>query len=242
MQLINNTLIGFIVGILGTSLGAIIALLFVHDNKKILSLILSFTAGIMLSIVTFDLIYEAIELSNIKMTSFGIFVGTIIVVFMENILYKLQINKNHNKFIKSGLLMAIAIAIHNIPEGLAIGSGFMFTSDMGFKLAIIISLHNLPEGIAMATPLKISGFKGVKIIIYSILAGIPTGIGAFFGTILGGISNSFIGLCFAIAAGTMLYITCGELIPNSKDIHNNRLAPVTLCIGFIIGIVIINIL
>jgi len=242
MQLINNTLIGFVVGILGTSLGAIIALLFVHDNKKILSIILSFTAGLILSIVTFDLIYEAIELSNIRMTSFGIFIGTIIVVFMENILYKLQINKNNNKFIKSGLLMALAIAIHNIPEGLAIGSGFMFTADMGFKLAIIISLHNLPEGIAMATPLKISGFKGIKIIIYSILAGIPTGIGAFFGTILGGISDSFIGLCFAIAAGTMLYVTCVELIPNCKDIHSTRLAPVILCIGFIIGIIIINIL
>lgn len=238
-MIIYNTFIGFIVGIFGTTLGGIISIFFVRNNKKLLSLILSFTAGLILSIVTFDLIPNAIELSNMKITLLGILIGIIIVVGVENIFYKFKSNLQNN-ILKSGLLMGIAIAIHNIPEGLAIGSGFMFTSDMGFKLAIIISLHNLPEGIAMATPLKMGGFKGIKIIIYTILAGIPTGIGAFFGTILGSISNSFIGLCFAIAAGTMLYITCGELIPNSKDIHKSRFTTVGLCIGFMIGIIIIN--
>ncbi|MBS4538339.1 ZIP family metal transporter [Clostridium sp. D2Q-11] len=242
MELYSTTVIGFMVGIIGTGLGGLLAVFLVKPNNRFLSILLGLTAGLMLSIITFDLLPEAIELAGLGMVVVGIIIGILLVLFIEDI-FDRHDRKHKNLregFLRAGLLMGFGIALHNLPEGLAVGSGFMFTSEMGIKVAIVIALHNLPEGIAMATPLRMSGFGKLKVFILTLLAGVPTGIGAFLGAILGSISNMFIGLCLAIAAGTMLYITCGELIPNSKTIHRGRISTVGLLVGFIIGLLIVE--
>lgn len=242
MEIYTTTLIGFLIGTIGTGFGGILTIFIVSPNNRFLSMLLGLTAGLMLSIITFDLMPEAIELAGLAVVIIGITLGIILVLFIEDIFNRAnRRGKNITEgYLKTGLLMGIGIALHNLPEGLAIGSGFMFTSEMGIKVGIIIALHNIPEGVAMATPLRMSGFKKIKVLIYTLLAGVPTGIGAFFGAILGNISNLFIGLCLSIAAGTMLYITCGELIPNSKDIHKGSISTIGLSIGFIIGLIIVE--
>lgn len=242
MELYSTTIIGFMVGIIGTGLGGALAVFLVKPNNRFLSILLGITAGLMLSIITFDLMPEAIELAGLGIEIIGIIIGVLLVIFIEDIFdRKDRKQRNIRKgFLRTGLLMGFGIALHNLPEGLAVGSGFMFTSQMGIKVAIVIALHNLPEGIAMAAPLRMSGFGRLKVLLLTLLAGVPTGIGAFFGAILGSISNMFIGLCLSIAAGTMLYITCGELIPNSKTIHKGRISTVGLSIGFIIGLIIVE--
>ena len=119
---------------------------------------------------------------------------------------KIQVKNNKNKLLKTGIIVSIGLAIHNFPEGLAIGSGFEASIKLGLSLAIAICLHDIPEGISMAVPMKNGGMSARKVIFYVVLSGITTGIGAFFGVIIGSISEQIISLCLSFAAGAMLYI------------------------------------
>ena len=116
------------------------------------------------------------------------------------------IKNDKNTLLKTGIIVSIGLAIHNFPEGLAIGSGFEASIKLGLSLAIAICLHDIPEGVSMAVPMKNGGMKISKVIFYIILSGITTGIGAFFGAIIGSISEQIIAICLSFAAGAMLYI------------------------------------
>ncbi len=107
---------------------------------------------------------------------------------------------------------------------------------LGLSLALAIALHDVPEGISMAVPMKNGGMKVSKVIYYVVLSGITTGIGAFFGAIVGSISQSIIAICLSFAAGAMLYIVSGELMPESNQLYHGRMSAVGNMLGFLIGI------
>lgn len=134
-----------------------------------------------------------------------------------------------------GIIVSIGLAIHNFPEGLAIGSGFGASMKLGISLAIAICLHDIPEGISMAVPMKNGGMKWTKVLFYVVLSGITTGIGAFFGAIVGTISQEIIATCLSFAAGAMLYIVSGELIPESNKLYQGRMSAMGNILGFVIG-------
>ena len=134
--------------------------------------------------------------------------------------------------------MGVGIALHNLPEGLAIGSGFTAYEAYGLGLSIVIALHDIPEGIAMAIPLNIAGVGKFKVFLYTLLAAVPTGIGALIGYLLGEISQIFISICLGFAGGAMLYITCGELMPESRDLYRGRISTLGIILGIIAGIFI----
>ena len=115
-----------------------------------------------------------------------------------------------------GIILGLGIAIHNFPEGLAIGSGLAVNLRLGFSLAFVIGFHNVPEGVAMAMPMMVGGYSRIKTFIATIISGVPMGLGAFVGALLGEISPVLVSLCLSFAGGTMLYITCGELIPSPR--------------------------
>src|SRR5699024_2665251 len=140
--------------------------------------------------------------------------------------------------IKTGILMGAGILIHNFPEGLAIGSGYMVRSHLGFSLALIIAIHNIPEGLSMATPLTIGGIKQARVLLYTIIAGVTMGSGSFRGAMLGDISANFIGWCLAFAGGAMLFITCQEIIPKSREIWKGRISGFGIIFGIIVGILL----
>lgn len=106
---------------------------------------------------------------------------------------------------------------------------------LGLSLALAIALHDVPEGISMAVPMKNGGMKVSKVIYYVVLSGITTGIGAFFGAIVGSISQGIIAICLSFAAGAMLYIVSGELIPESNQLYRGRMSAVGNMLGFLIG-------
>ena len=119
---------------------------------------------------------------------------------------------NDKVYVSPPIIVSIGLAIHNCPEGLAIGSGFEASMRLGLGLAIAICLHDIPEGISMAVPMKNGGMRIRKVLSYVVLSGITTGIGAFFGTIIGNISETIISLNLSFSAGAMMYIVSGELI------------------------------
>ena len=240
-NILKTTLIGLFFGTFGTTIGGIIGVKFKNPSKKFLSFILSFASGLMLAIVCFDLLPEAFNLTNLPTVFLGILLGIIMMIICDLLVDKKfnnsnKFKQNKNDLLKTGIIVSIGLALHNFPEGLAIGSGFGASIKLGLSLAIAICLHDIPEGISMAVPMKNGGMSKTKVIFYVILSGITTGIGAFFGAIVGSISQAVIAVCLSFAAGAMLYIVSGELIPESNKLYKGRMSAIGNMIGFIIGI------
>lgn len=239
-EILKTTLIGLFFGTFGTTIGGIIGISLKRTSNKFLSFILSFASGLMLAIVCFDLIPEAMEISSIINVIVGIVLGIIAMIFCDILVQKkfnTNIIKEKNNLLKTGIIVSIGLALHNFPEGLAIGSGFGASIVLGYSLAIAICLHDIPEGISMAVPMKKGGMKKLKVILYVIMSGITTGIGAFFGALVGGISEIIIAICLSFAAGAMLYIVSGELIPESNGLYKGRMAAIGNIFGFLLGMI-----
>ena len=211
MEILKTTILGLFFGTFGTTLGGIIGVVIKKHSNKFLSFILAFASGLMMSVICFDLLPEALGISNIVNVVIGSIIGIVSMIFCDILVEKkFSVNSKtkgmENNLLKTGIIVSIGLAIHNFPEGLAIGSGFEASLKLGLSLAIAICLHDIPEGISMAVPMKNGGMKISKVIFYVILSGITTGIGAFFGAIIGSISQVVISICLSFAAGAMLYI------------------------------------
>lgn len=239
--ILKSALLGFAVGILGTGAGGAIAFVLKKPTNRFMSIILGLSSGLMISIVCFDLLPEAFEISGLSTGITGIILGVGIITLVDLVIPDKDFADSRIRsdgYIRTGILLGIGIAIHNFPEGLAIGSGFVAEIRLGLSLAAVIAFHNMPEGVAMATPMIVGKYSRVKIFLATVIAGIPMGFGALMGSILGEISPVFISLCLAFAGGTMLFITCGELIPKSQKIHRGRASSFGIIIGIIIGIIL----
>lgn len=236
------TLTGLFVGVLGTGIGGIIALFLKKPGDRLLSFILGFAAGIMLTIVCFELLPEAFERGDLLIGLLGIITGVFAIIIIDDRqnIRNIKKNRNYNNSVKVGKLIGLGVALHNFPEGLAIGSGFMATRELGIGISLVIALHNIPEGISMAAPMRAGGISRIKSLLYTLVVGIPMGLGAFIGAVLGDISQTLIAFCLAFAGGTMLYIVCGELIPNSKKLYIGKTSTWGVVIGFIVGLIITN--
>ena len=260
MGISTVAMLGLFFGTIWTTIGGLIGIFSKRNSNKFLSFILAFASGLMLAVICFDLIPEAIEISSIYTTILGIILGIIVMILCDNAVknifnkkdktsnYSFKNSKNaklkeNNKIsarnrglLKTGIIVSIGLALHNIPEGLAIGSGFDSSTSLGLSLAIAICLHDIPEGISMAVPMKNGGMRPLKVMIYVILSGIATGIGALIGAIVGNISIGIIAICLSFAAGAMLYIVTGELIPEANELYKGRITALGNMMGFIIGL------
>lgn len=224
----------------GTSLGGVLAVTFRKSSQVMLSIIMGIAGGLMLSVVTFDLIPEAILMGGMKKTFIGIFIGVAFVTALDILMPETSLVKKYGTQLKTALLLGIGLAAHNFPEGLAIGSGFMGGKTLGFELLLVIGLHDIPEGAAVASPLMMSTLSKGKIVLLTFLTAIPTSLGAYVGAVLGDISTTFTTICLGFAGGTMLYIVCGELIPESKDLSKGAFSTIAIILGVIFGMLIIS--
>ncbi|CEH32678.1 Zinc transporter ZupT [bioreactor metagenome] len=224
-MILKITLIGLLAGVIGTGAGGIISALFRKNVDKYLDFFMGLSGGIMLAVVVFDLMKESMDMMGVPYTVIFTFVGVLLTMYIKT---KMDVSKE----MKSGYLIFISILLHNLPEGLAIGSSFMSTEALGLTLAIVIGIHNIPEGLAMALSLVGSKMKISKVILFTVIAGIPMGIGSFLGAYFGATFNSLIGVFLATAAGTMMYVVLEEIFPKSRSLY--------CIIGFLVGTVIVN--
>lgn len=218
------TLIGLLAGVLGTGIGGILSAIFRKEVDKYLMLCMGISGGVMLAVVVFDLMKEAMETTGILPTVAFTFMGVLFTMFIKSRL-------DFTGEMQSGYLIFISILLHNLPEGLAIGSSFVSAETLGITLAIVIGLHNIPEGLATALSLAGSRVPAKKIILFTFIAGIPMGIGSFLGVYFAGIFKSLIGVFLSLAAGTMLFVVLDEIIPKSKSLYS--------IIGFLLGTIIV---
>ena len=251
----NIILMSVLAGVAGMGLGGVLTALFGNKNDKIISIFLSFSGGVMISISFVELIPEALELSNILILIIGLFAGAVLVwalhYLMDNISRSGGKSKMHDTFaeffhsddviskkskmLRSGLIMLFAIGLHNVPEGLAMGAAGNYDARLGLTLAIIIGLHNIPEGMAVSAPLMLGGLSKTKAIVITLIAGATTVLGAVIGVILGSISEIAVALSFGAAAGAMLYVVLGEIIPQSIVMSKDRIPTIFAFLGLVVG-------
>jgi ZIP family zinc transporter len=239
--LLKVTLTGLISGMIGTGIGGLTVFFVSGINKRLLSFVLEFSAGLMTAVVCFKLLPEAIGFGGIVLTLAGVAAGVLSIVCVEEIMNKKNKRKKAIKrtgLLRAGILMSIGIAIHNFPEGFAIGAGFEASVSLGIILTAVIVIHDIPEGIAMAVPMKLGGYSSKKAFTLTLLSGAPMGLGTLLGAILGKVSANFIGVCLAFAAGAMLYVVHAELIIESKKLYMGRLPSLGNVTGIICGIII----
>lgn len=151
MELLKTTILGLFFGTFGTTIGGFLGIFMKRNSNKFLSFILSLASGLMMAVVCFDLIPNALKISNIVMVIIGILIGIITMIFCDLLVEKKFSNEatlkgSKNNLLKTGLIVSIGLAIHNFPEGLAIGSGFEASMKLGLSLALAICLHDIPEG------------------------------------------------------------------------------------------------
>ena len=263
-------------GVGGTGLGGLVGALLQRDSKRMVSLLLSFAGGVMLSVVCFDLVTEAIETNvGIWVVAGAIAFGVAVTYFLNYLIDRNtdpevpHIDKNHpqtaddlDELIHSdhlqqhyarkdsalglfiaGVVMACAIALHNVPEGMTIGASYASNDGVmgsaALVLAVLIGLHNIPEGMAVSVPLISGGMPKWKAVLITASTGIPTILGALLGYLLGEIGAMGLTLSLGFASGAMLYVVFGEILPQSILMYHSKLPAFSTIVGILVGLLII---
>jgi ZIP family zinc transporter len=261
--MIEMILFSGVAGIGGTGLGGLIcAILMKHSTEKMACWMLSFAAGVMTSIVCFGLVPEAFALAGVFISVMGLVAGIVIIMALNRVVDKItetreeylkvhnrpeklyhesQFINEHSRIVRSGILILIAIGLHNIPEGIAIGAGGSHDFHLGFLLTVMIGLHNIPEGMAIATPLLAGGVNKGKVILLTALSGASTLLGGLIGILIGSISDIAISLSLSAAGGAMLYIVYAEMMPQYIVMTESRTVSLITLLGIIIGLIITQI-
>ena len=151
---------------------------------------------------------------------------------------------SHLQLFLAGVMMAVGVAIHNVPEGMSIGAiyaegGGMVTSSL-MMLLISIVLHNIPEGMAISLPLYTSGMSRTKAVLSAAATGLPTVLGALLGSALGDMGGLFLSLSLSFAAGTLLYVVFGEVLPQAINLYCSRKTAFMSIAGLVAGMLIIG--
>lgn len=232
--------LGMLAGVIGTGAGGLIAIFMGKPSSRFTGTILAFAAGIMMAIVFLELIEESIDFSNYIVAIIGLTLGMAVFYLLDHFFpHHHPVSPEELPFgiyLKKGTLLALGIGLHNFPEGLAVGTGFIGSTELGTTLAILIGLHNIPEGMAVAAPLRAGGYSYLKVIWITALAGAPMGVGAFIGAAISSISPLILGLSLGFAGGAMLYIVCDELIPDAYESAGAHFSILGILCGTVLGI------
>ena len=230
-----------------TVIGAVIGFLFKKISHAFSDIVLSFAAGVMLAAAVLGLIIPSVELGGkfaLAVTVGGIFVGAFALNLIDRLvphLHKLagtEDEHHENRNLSRVLLFVMAIAIHNLPEGIAAGVGFG-TGDnaQALIIALGIALQNLPEGMVIIGPMLAAGIKPKRTFLIAAATGVIEVIGTFIGFFAVKISAAILPFALAFAGGTMLYVVSDEMIPETHAHGHQRGATYALLVGFCLMLV-----
>ena len=224
-----------------TIFGALLGFIFKNVSHKFSDVVLSFAAGVMLSASVLGLILPSLEYGGkfgIIVTIAGIFAGAICLNLLDKLVphlhgFNADPEGKHDPKIDKILLFVIAIAIHNLPEGIAAGVGFG-SGDTSQALIIAggIALQNIPEGMVIIGPMLSAGISPMKTLIFASVTGLVEVLGTLIGYFSVNVSTAILPFALSFAGGTMLYIISDEMIPETHSHGNERPATYALLIGF----------
>lgn len=239
---------------LSTGIGSLIAFLAKSTNTKFLSVSLGFSAGVMIYVSFIEIFPEGLEmlsreLGEVKghwMTVLAFFGGIALIAIIDRLIpneenpHEIRSaaegeapSAKNGKLMRMGLMTALAIALHNFPEGLATFVSALQSPEVAIPIVVAIAIHNIPEGIAVSVPIYQATGSRRKAFLYSFLSGLAEPIGALAGwLLLMPIMNDVVyGLVFAAISGIMVFISLDELLPAAEEYGEHHLAIYGLITG-----------
>lgn len=249
--------LGLLIPFLGTALGAAMVFFMKNKmNKKLEKILLGFASGVMIAASVWSLIIPSIDMAEEQgkvawlPASAGFLLGILFLLLLDNLIPHLHINSDKPEGLKAKLqkttMMVLAVTLHNIPEGMAVGVIFAgaLVGDTGITmagalaLAIGIAIQNFPEGAIISMPLKAEGMSKMKAFFYGVLSGIVEPIGAILTILLTKLVVPFLPYLLSFAAGAMIYVVVEELIPSAQDGEHSNLGTIGVAIGFVIMMIL----
>lgn len=255
--IMKNTILGLLIPFLGTTLGA--GTVFLMKNKMksyVQKLLLGFASGVMIAASVWSLLIPSIEMAETQNilpwlpASVGFIIGILFLLLLDSLTPHLHLNTEKPEGLKSHLkrttMLVLAVTLHNIPEGMAVGVLFAsvlsgnanITLASAFALSIGIAIQNFPEGAIISMPLKSEGMSKSKAFLYGTLSGIVEPIAAFITILLTSIVTPLLPYLLSFAAGAMIYVVVEELIPESQSGEHSNIGTIGVAIGFVIMMIL----
>lgn len=252
-----ETLVGLLIPFLGTTLGAGMVFFMKNQiNTKVQKLLLGFASGVMISasiwslmIPSLDMAKEQGEISWLP-AAIGFLLGIIFLLILDKITPHLHLNSEKPEGLKAKLknstMLILAVTIHNIPEGMAVGVVFagMLVGNISMSfagalaLAIGIAIQNFPEGAIISMPLRAEGISKSKAFLYGTLSGIVEPIAAVITILLTGLVVPILPYILSFAAGAMIYVVVEELIPDAQSGEHSNLSVIGVTLGFVLMMIL----
>lgn len=250
-------LLGIMIPFIGTTLGASCVFVMKKEMKPLLQKsLLGFASGVMVAAAVWSLIIPAIDMSeSMGKLAFipaatGIGAGMLFLLLMDKIVPHLHLKSTEPEGPKTSLkkttMLVLAVTLHNIPEGMAVGvtfagllaSGSSITLAGAFALAVGIAIQNFPEGSIISMPLRSEGVSKGKSFLYGMISGVVEPIAAFITIMLTSFTRPMLPYLLAFAAGAMLYVVVEELIPEASEGEHSNIGTIGFAVGFIIMMIL----
>lgn len=257
----SNVMFAFLITLfagLATGIGSLIAFLAKSTNKKFLSVSLGFSAGVMIYVSMVEIFAKAKDALVLArgdklgnwLTVISFFGGMLLIALIDKFVpsgenpHEVRLlpseedeeERNRRGLLRTGVFTALAIAIHNFPEGLATFVSALTDMKIAIPIAIAIAIHNIPEGISVSVPIYFATGDKKKAFMYSFLSGMAEPVGAIVGYLL--LRNFFndlsFGIIFAMVAGIMVFISLDELLPAAKEYGEHHLSIYGLILGMVV--------
>ena len=258
----NSVFLAFMLTVLAglsTGIGSLIGFFAKRTNTKFLSVALGFSAGVMIYVSMIEIFFKAKDaltgaLGEVRgswMTVVAFFGGMILLAIIDKIIPEntnphephsvedigdIKENKDMKKLMHTGLYVALAITIHNFPEGIATFVAALHDTSLGVAIAVAIAIHNIPEGIAVSVPIYYATGSRKKAFWYSFLSGVSEPVGALLAylVLMPFLNDIVFGILFASVAGIMVFIALDELLPASREYGEAHLSLYGLISGMIL--------
>lgn len=234
---------------LATGLGGLIVVSMKKVSKRTLSFGLGLSSGIMVIIGIRDLFGKSIELSDYYLAVASFMAGALFILAIDYLVPHEFVHREEgisrkgtgNKrsgLMAAGIIMALGITIHNIPEGMIVGAGYAAVPAFGIVLAFAIALHNIPEGVAVAVPLRASGWNKRRVFWVTLVSGLAEPLGTVIAVAFLSLMPGVLPIMLGFAGGVMTYLTMDELIPTAQKYGSPHAIGFGLIAGLVLAMVI----
>lgn len=249
--------IGLLIPFLGTTLGAACVFFLKNDlNPLVQKALLGFASGVMVAASVWSLLIPAIDMSDsmgklaFLPAAVGFSIGMLFLLAMDRLVPHLHLNEDEPEGLPSSLkkttMLVLAVTLHNIPEGMAVGVVFAgllsgnekITLAGAVALSVGIAIQNFPEGAIISLPLKGEGCSSRKAFVYGMASGVVEPIAAFTTILLTGIVTPLLPYLLAFAAGAMLYVVVEELLPEASSGSHSNIGTIGFAVGFLIMMIL----
>ena len=252
-----NILLGILIPFVGTTLGSAMVFFMRREmNGRVQKALLGFASGVMIAASVWSLLIPAIEMSEEQLNiawvpaAIGFLLGIGFLLLLDTLTPHIHLTEEEPEGIKADLkkttMLVLAVTLHNIPEGMAVGVTFAgvmtgnttITLAAAFVLAIGIAIQNFPEGAIISMPLRGEGISRRRAFLYGTASGIVEPIAAFITILLTGLVVPILPYLLAFAAGAMIYVVVEELIPESQSGKHTNIGTIGVAVGFVMMMVL----